>query len=499
MKKKSVVIGVGAAAIFLLIIIVCAAVTSNPKSLVAGALRNTANDFSKIELIDYADRVMNGGSVTVSGSLKPVSGKDADAEIKVYTDIAHTRSAVSGKITEGKEVKASFKGAFNGNDISFESPQISNKAYGVSIRNLSNNLPKSIFNPERTEDKIEIDNNLYKYLTRLSKTVAADRNLSAEGKKLSRDYQTRLVTALLDNARISKSSDKISAGGQQLNCTVVTLDFDRKALVDAVSEFVTYAKHDKNLEAYLLKVYANYDYGIKDADDMVDDFYEQLDNLKRSVKDYDGDMTVWIYITKSGKRIAKVDIDTDGRNNKGTRIAYEMSLELGNNVRTSEEIAFEFNSSAGRSYDVRYSVRQNDRLAYKASLAYTVRTRNGRSVSASGLSFKWDKKSGGFTLTSEKPNGIVSLEGTLTRKGDAYVFALENLESTGRAARSIEKNIGKSLGDYNIKITVDRSDRAFNPPRYTEITKMSYEDFNTLRSDAKKAYKEISDTWFKAQ
>ncbi|MBO4450109.1 MAG: hypothetical protein J5777_05955 [Clostridiales bacterium] len=498
MKKKSVILGAGAAAIFLLIIIICAAATSNPKSLVAGALRNTANDISGIEFIDYANRIMNGGSVTVSGSLKPVSGKDADAEIKVYTDISHTRAAVTGRITEGKDVKASFRSAFNGNDISFESPQVLKKAYGVSIKNLSANLPKSIFNPERTEEKIEIDKNLYKYLTRLSKTVADDKNLSLEGKKLARDYESRLVSALLDNARISKSSDKISAGGQQLNCTVVTLDFDRKALVDAVSEFVTYAKHDKKLEAYLLKVYANYDYGIKDADDMVDDFYAQLDSFKRSVKDYDGDMTVWIYITKAGKRIAKVDIDTDGRNSKGTRVSYEMSLELGNNVRNSEEIAFEFNASTGNSYDIRYSVRQNDRLAYKASLAYTVRAKSGKVRYASGLSFKWDKKAGGFTLTTENNDNIMSLEGNLTKKGDAYVFALENLETSGRYARTY-KNISGSLADYNIRITVDRSDRAFSPARYTEITKMSYEDFTTLRSDTLKAYKEIYDTWLKKQ
>ena len=79
MKKRSIIAGSVAAGVFLLIIILCAAASNNPKNLVAGALSNTANDISRIELIDYANRLVNGGSVTVTGSLKPVSGKDAEA------------------------------------------------------------------------------------------------------------------------------------------------------------------------------------------------------------------------------------------------------------------------------------------------------------------------------------------------------------------------------------------------------------------------------------
>ena len=68
----------------------CAAASNNPKNLVSGALSNTANDISKIELIDYANRLVNGGSVTLTGSLKPVSGKDADVALKVYSDFLYT-------------------------------------------------------------------------------------------------------------------------------------------------------------------------------------------------------------------------------------------------------------------------------------------------------------------------------------------------------------------------------------------------------------------------
>ena len=321
MKKRSIIAGSVAAGVFLLIIILCAAASNNPKNLVAGALSNTANDISRIELIDYANRLVNGGSVTVTGSLKPVSGKDAEAGLKVYADFSHMRFATTAAVKEDKTVAASFRGFFNGSDICFESPQIGSKPYGISLKKLSSNLPKSVFNPENGDEDTKLSKNVYEYLMKLEKTIANDKSLANEGRRLKNNYERRIVSALLDNARVTKGSDKITAGGHQINCTVVTLDFDRKSLVDTVSEIVAAAKHDRELEQYLLKCYANYDYGIKDADDMVDDFYDSLDSFKRRVKDYDGDMTVWIYITKSGKRIARIDVDTDGRTASGSRVA----------------------------------------------------------------------------------------------------------------------------------------------------------------------------------
>ena len=496
MKKKSVIAGAIAAGLFLCIIILCICASNNPGNIVRGALSNTANDISGIYLVDYANKLLNGGSVTVTGNLEPLSGKEAEAEAKVYTNLSRMQFAATGKIKEGKTVQASFTGAFNGNEVSFDFPQVSKKPYGISLKNLSANLPKSVFNPETGDEDLKLDKNVYEYLTKFYKTVSADKNLEKESKKLIRDYELRLVNALLDNARVSTSSDKITAGGQQLNCTVVTLDLDRKSLVNAVSDFVTCAKHDKNLEAYLLKVYSNYDYGIKDADDMVDDFYEDLDSFKRAVKNYDGDMTVWIYITKSGKRIAKVDIDTDGKNSRGTRIAYDISLELGKNVKNSEEIALTVDDSSGNSLDIRYSVRQNDKQAYKASIGIKKARRNSKTTFDKGIAFKWDKRGGGFTLSCTNNNDIYNLEGKLTLKGDAYVFALENYEYYHNSFKMKDRFNGK-FADYSIKVTFDKTDRAPNTSRYVEITKMSAEEFKTLRSDTKKTVEEIKDTWFK--
>ena len=85
MKKKGI-LAAAAACIILLIIIICVSASNNPRSLVEGALANTARDASNIEFIDYASRLLNGGSVTVNANLAPLSDKDADAELKVYTD-----------------------------------------------------------------------------------------------------------------------------------------------------------------------------------------------------------------------------------------------------------------------------------------------------------------------------------------------------------------------------------------------------------------------------
>ena len=118
MKKKTVIAIAVTAGLILCIIIMAISAANNPKRLVADALYNTSNDVKGMYLVDYANRLINGGSVSVSGSLKPVSGKDADAQLKVYTDFSRMRFAALGKISEGKTVHFNIRSAFNGNDFS---------------------------------------------------------------------------------------------------------------------------------------------------------------------------------------------------------------------------------------------------------------------------------------------------------------------------------------------------------------------------------------------
>ena len=175
-----------------------------------------------------------------------------------------------------------------------------------------------------------------------------------------------------------------------------------------------------------------------------------------------------------------------------------MSLDLGRSVINSEEISFSLDQSTGRSLNISYSVRQNDKTAYKASIKMTETAKKGKVRYNSGLSFKWDKKGGGYTLSMEANGSLLNLEGKLSKKGNVYGFTLENLDATGRY-NSVTKGLTAPISDYGLKVTFNGSDRAPNPARYQEITKMSAEDYKTLRSDAKKAYGEVIDAWFKKQ
>ena len=253
---------------------------------------------------------------------------------------------------------------------------------------------------------------------------------------------------------------------------------------------IDYANNDKDLEKLLLRVAANGSY-MDDPDEYVDRFFDSLDRYEDSIdkiEDSDIDISIDFYITKSGRRLAQVDLEFE-KNNK----EMEASLILGKNVARSKEISFGYeDKSTGKSYSIEYTVKEDSNKLYDAEFEVNeTRVRRSKTTeNKSSIRIKWDKRSGDLDIKGNKNgNNYMGLKGTLDKKGDRYIFVLGKLSSRGEAVPDI-----KSL---ELTVTIDRHDRTPNVPgRFTEITKMDERDFKDFSEDITEGAKEFWDEYF---
>lgn len=485
-KKKGLIIGgsVGGAAI-LGLVVGSLVLANTPSALIIRGAANTFSDAKKIEIIDLADDVANGGSIAISANLDKIANDDVYAQAKIYTDAANLKSAYEFTLTEDDDVVLNSRAMFSEDKMAFSCPELFDGTYGISYKNLQKNLPGSIFDPDE-ETQYSLDDEQYEHFLNLKDTVKNDKNLQRDITDMSAKYRQIAIKTLVKYADVGRSSKTITVGGEKISCTVITLTLDEEALAAATQEIIDYANADKDLEKLLYRVAANSTY--EDPDDYVDSFYDSLDEMEdelENMADSDIEVQFDVYITKSGRRIARLDAEFEVENEKA-----EATLILGKNVATSKEISFTVSTSDGDTSSITYTVKENSSKMYEAELEIEESNSRYGYTDEYVVKVEWDKKSGDFELKYKGDyEDTFVIKGNLIQKGDKYIFLLTNIRSGSQVVPYV-----KSL---ELTITIDRNDPAPKvPSRYTEITTMNERDFKHLSEDIQEGVEKIWDEYF---
>ena len=489
-NKRLLIIGgsVGAAALLALIII-SVAVASTPKALVVKSIANTISDAQRIEAVAVTNDVANGGSVAVSANLDEYAKDDITVHAKLYSDAKRLKGAFELTASEDKDKILQARFMYNQDKVAFSAPQIVDGTYGINLKKLSKNLPGSIFDTDE-ETEYSLDDDRYEYFLNMKETIKNDKTLSRDVEATANKYRQFFIERLLKHSEIKKSSKTITVGGDKIPCTVITASIDEDGIAELTQDIVDYANNDKNLEKLVRRVAANAAY-MEDPDEYVDKFYDALDDLEDSVdkiEDSDIDIQIDFYITRSGRRLAQLDFDVEFGKQE-----LEASLVLGKNVAKAKEISFEYEEkSTGKAYSIEYTVKEDSNKLYDAKIEISqTRVRRSKTTEKkSEIKIKWDKKSGDLdvkcTTDSDDEYGI---KGNLKKKGDRYIFVLNKLSNDGEAVPNI-----KSL---ELTVIIDRHDPTPNVPgRFTEITKMSEDDFEDFMDDINDGIKELREDYF---
>ena len=506
-KKISLIIGASVGGALLVSLVGVSIVLANrPSSLIARAAANTISDAGRFEAVQVAKDVYNGGSIALSANLDEIANDDVAVKAKYYTDASKFKGAFEMTLLEDGEAVFRPRLIYNQDKVTFSCPEIVDGTYGVNIRNLEKNLEGSIFDPDEETD-YSLTDEQYEYFLNLKNTLGRDSDLQNEYEKVLGRYSKLAVEKLLKYSDVNKSSETIKAGGEKIRCTVITVSLDEDGLSSVIQDLIDRANDDEELEDLIYRVASNGSYR-EDPDDIVDSFYDHLDDIEDSLDDLDDvDITLDFYITSSGRRLARLDCDF-GIGDEG----FEFSLVIGKNIARSKEISFSYVDKYSKDgLKATYTVKEDSSKLYKADVKLEktrVRRqywdydwdydRDDRSdpgydevikTETSTLKIEWDRRDGDFELKYKEEYGDLTVKGNLLKKGDKYIFALSNIKRDGKAVPEI-----KSL---ELTVTIDRHDPAPNAPgRFTEITKMRERDFKHFKGDLEDGFEDIIDEYF---
>lgn len=489
-NKKVLIIGgsVGAAAL-LALIIVSISLANTPKALIVRSIANTLSDAQRIEAVSVSKDVANGGSVAVSANLDEWAKDDINVQAKLYTDAKRMKGAFELTASEDKDKIVQARVMYNQDKIAFNASPIIEGNYGVNLKKLEKNLTGSIFDPDE-ETEYSLSDEQFEYFLNMKDTVKNDKNLERDIEVMANKYRQVFIEKIVKHSEVKRSSKTINVGGDNIPCTVITASIDEDGLSEICQDMIDYANNDKDLEKLLLRVAANGSYR-DDPDEYVDNFFDTLDKIEDELdelEDSDIDISLDFYITKSGRRLAQLDLEFEINNKE-----YEASLVLGKNVAKAKEISFEYEEkSTGKAYSIEYTVKEDSNKLYDAKIEISqTRVRRSKTTEKkSEIKIKWDKKSGDLDVKAATDgDDEYGLKGNLKKKGDRYIFVLNKLSNDGEAVPNI-----KSL---ELTVIIDRHDPTPNVPgRFTEITKMSEDDYEDFMDDIKDGIKELREDYF---
>ena len=315
-NKKVLIIGgsVGAAAL-LALIIVSISLANTPKALIVRSIANTLSDAQRIEAVSVSKDVANGGSVAVSANLDEWAKDDINVQAKLYTDAKRMKGAFELTASEDKDKIVQARVMYNQDKIAFNASPIIEGNYGVNLKKLEKNLTGSIFDPDE-ETEYSLSDEQFEYFLNMKDTVKNDKNLERDIEVMANKYRQVFIEKIVKHSEVKRSSKTINVGGDKLPCTVITASIDEDGLSEICQDMIDYANNDKDLEKLLLRVAANGSYR-DDPDEYVDNFFDTLDKIEDELdelEDSDIDISLDFYITKSGRRLAQLDLEFEINN-----------------------------------------------------------------------------------------------------------------------------------------------------------------------------------------
>ncbi|NLM83136.1 MAG: zinc ribbon domain-containing protein [Clostridiales bacterium] len=453
------------------------AALNSPKALIGTSISNTLKSLRKSDegAVGLLKNVANGGSIEISADLSewdilrgslPLSGR-----MKFYSDAADKKFAAEMSLTYDGERPVDAALYASPDAIVLGSNSLLKNKYGVNLKKAASNLDKSVFAPDSGTD-FALDEDIYAMLRAFFESFGEkNKDLEKNLTDLSNKYIELLIDVACKAGETEKESVTLEIGSEKVKTTAVTLTLDTEAMAEIVREMAKEAAKDKKLRSTAKDLAAlgsgtamfGY-YGAPDQDELEEEIDEFFDNLVDEAEEIAEEiesmgnfrLILEFYVAKDGKTLAAFSMKA----REGSDIAFSLSLTLGKNLGTSEEISLRMNHG-WYNVAVIYSVAENTKTDYAAKLTFQ------EGNSSQSIRITWSKSDGTYRVSG----GGVDLRGTLKQSGKKTTITVREVTINGRSM------------DIDLTVVLNESESVPSPGSYTDILTITETQIENLVED----------------
>jgi len=452
------------------------AATSTPAALLGKGLESTVESVQENPIVSVVTSALKGGSAEVQLDLDALTQNfiEGSAAVKVYTSDKQEAAVSANLVVDDKSLLDATVVADKDNIAASSEVLFGEKAYGINLEKLVKNFEDSAFGPDgKYSLGIELDEEHDAIAERTFK-------MSEAAMDLSKDMTKTLMKSLKKHAEMTKEGTSMTFAGESIKVNAVTLKMDDEVILAVVGDMLTYLKENEALRSFL-KDYADLlitlsdgELGYDDKDELIDDFYDALDDvdlgdLEDALDEVEPSLSATFYISKSEKALVGLDCTTKA---DGERV--RLTSSFGPSWDKLNEISVKLSAP---DVDIRFSylVTEDTKQAYTAEIEFD--SEDGVPVEGT---FEWDKKSGGFELGLESEYASFSAEGELALTDKELTLLLDSIH---------EDDYKQDIG---ITLILKADDKMPSMPKYTDVLEMTEEDVEDLVADLQDAVRDLA-------
>jgi hypothetical protein len=323
-------------------------------------------------------------------------------------------------------------------------------AYGVNFETLPDDLKKSIFAP-KSGSYYALPQDVYNILRQLDQSpVKLYKEARGSMTELAEEGGKKFLSALKEHAEITKSDGKLSVGSGKAECTVIKAEADEKATRAILEDMADWLKEEKTKEKLLrfFNVYAKVmdiaqgGRSKQDGEDLLDSFYDGLDDALDEAEDVETVMS--FYINKANGQLIGFALEYEGDDSEGS-----LEIAAGPDFSDPEEFRLTIDDDG---YKEVYTVEVTENS--DSTFAAEITVEEGRYKE--NYEFEWKKKRGTFEFTED---GYTRAEGTLKIEGDSIHLELE---------------------EPGVTIDVTKGAKTKDVPKFKNLLELTEDEFDDL-------------------
>lgn len=471
-RKIAVIIAACLAVAALIAVIAFSVSANSPEKLITGSLARTVGDLTQKE-------ELKSGVVTVSTDLNKwefatlgLNEVPLSADLRLFFERDKSLAVQANAILD-EETLLDLTAYQTPEALAVKCDQLLPEVYGTDLTKLKENLPESIFAPDKSDYSLPetIYNQLMSYESR------NDQALQERFKTVYGKYFQLLIHAACEYGNAEKENKDLTVGEQTFKTTAITLTLDENALADVCTEVYNEFITDEELRT-LLTEYAE---GIAATDpnllgdeydsveEAINDAYENelsqenFDKEMKKLRETDIELTPVFYVAKSNKHLAGLDVAYMVNGEEG-----DVSLKLGEDLAKSD-----CNSLIVTAEDLDLNITRY--VTERSEAAYSEKTvvkQDGERVFSTQYDLNKEKDT--WTLVLDPESEKITLSGTCKTQEDTTEFTVNKLA------------IGGNTLGIDLSVVYERNAAVPELPQYREILALT-------EDEADKVFYEVDD------